>query len=180
MRRSGELYSFHLWALEIDDAHLLAGFESGTTFHPTFLYESLWSLALCFVLLWIDRKFRPGLGQLMAMYVMGYGVGRFWVEGLRIDRADELGGLRWNQWVAVAAVVGGAAVLAVMRRNPIVETADPFADRNEMLTELDPDGELDQDGLALDDPDSDDSSEDDIDRKDRDGRSVDDAVVDTD
>ncbi len=162
------------WALEIDDAHLLAGFESGTTFHPTFLYESLWSLALCFVLLWIDRKFRPGLGQLMAMYIMGYGVGRFWVEGLRIDRADELAGLRWNQWVAVAAVVGGAAVLALMRRSPIVETVDPFADRNDMLTDLD------QDDVDFDDPDTDDSAAEGGDRKDQDGQSVDDAVVDTD
>jgi prolipoprotein diacylglyceryl transferase len=149
------------WALEIDDAHLLNGFESGTTFHPTFLYESLWSLALCFVLLWIDRRFRPGLGQLMAMYVMGYGVGRFWVEGLRIDKADELAGLRWNQWVAVAAVVGGGVVLALMRRNPITESADPFADRNELLTDLDADADDrdrddDVDGGADGEPSSDD------------------------
>ena len=116
------------WALEIDDVHLLEGFASGTTFHPTFLYESLWSLALCGLLLLIDRTYRPGLGQLMAMYVMGYGVGRFWVEGLRIDKADELAGLRWNQWVAVAAVVGGALVLALMRRNPIAESAEPASD----------------------------------------------------
>ena len=45
------------------------------------------------------------------MYVLGYGIGRFWVEGLRIDEADELGGLRWNQWVAVACIVGGGLYL---------------------------------------------------------------------
>lgn len=116
------------WALEIDDAHLVDGFTSGTTFHPTFLYESLWSLALVFVLLWIDRKFRPALGQLMAMFVIGYGIGRFWIEGLRVDSADELAGLRWNQWVALAAVVVGVGVLAVMRRHPVVEEADPFGE----------------------------------------------------
>jgi prolipoprotein diacylglyceryl transferase len=131
------------WALEIDDAHLLDGFASGTTFHPTFLYELLWSLALCGVLLWIDRKWRPGLGQLMAMYIMGYGLGRFWVEGLRIDRADELGGLRWNQWVAIAMVVGGGIVLAVMRRNPILEETDPFADRDESVADVVDDGTAD-------------------------------------
>ncbi|MGK0275162.1 MAG: prolipoprotein diacylglyceryl transferase [Ilumatobacter sp.] len=128
------------WALEIDDAHLLDGFASGTTFHPTFLYELLWSLALCGVLLWIDRKWRPGLGQLMAMYIMGYGLGRFWVEGLRIDRADELGGLRWNQWVAIAMVVGGGIVLAVMRRNPILEETDPFDNSDDSITEVVDDG----------------------------------------
>jgi prolipoprotein diacylglyceryl transferase len=109
------------WALEIDADHLEAGYAIGTTFHPTFLYESLWSLGLCLLLLWIDRRFRPAPGQLFVMYVMGYGLGRFWVEGLRIDRADEIAGLRVNQWVAMAAVVIGGVVLAWMRRHPIPE-----------------------------------------------------------
>jgi prolipoprotein diacylglyceryl transferase len=109
------------WALEIDEAHLQAGYAVGTTFHPTFLYESLWSLGLCLLLIWIDRRFRPAPGQLFVMYVMGYGIGRFWVEGLRIDPADEIAGLRLNQWVALAAVVLGAVLLAWMRRHPIAE-----------------------------------------------------------
>jgi prolipoprotein diacylglyceryl transferase len=118
------------WGLEIDEAHLLDGFAVGTTFHPTFLYESLWSLGLCLLLLWIDRRFRPAPGQLFVMYVMGYGLGRFWVEGLRIDPADEIAGLRLNQWVALAAVVVGAVVLAWMRRHPFPEpvTAEPDLD----------------------------------------------------
>jgi prolipoprotein diacylglyceryl transferase len=110
------------WALEIDAEHIdLTVYAVGTTFHPTFLYESLWSLALCLVLLWIDRRFRPAPGQLFAMYIIGYGIGRFWVEGLRVDAADELAGLRWNQWVALAAVVGGTAALLWMRRHPSPE-----------------------------------------------------------
>ena len=57
------------WGLEIDADHLEAGYAVGTTFHPTFLYESLWCLALCFVLLWIDRRFRPApaLAHLLGM-----------------------------------------------------------------------------------------------------------------
>ena len=109
------------WGLEIDAEHLPAGYAVGTTFHPTFLYESLWCLGLCFLLLWIDRRFRPAPGQLMAMYFIGYGIGRFWVEGLRIDEADHVGGLRFNQWVAVVMVVAGAIALLFMRRNPIAE-----------------------------------------------------------
>jgi prolipoprotein diacylglyceryl transferase len=101
------------WALEIDDAHLPAGYESGTTFHPTFLYESLWNFGLAALLVWIDRRLRLGPGRLMAVYLMGYGTGRFWVEGLRIDPADHVAGLRWNQWVALAAVVAGAIWLLV-------------------------------------------------------------------
>ena len=103
------------WALEIDDRHLPAGYDSGTTFHPTFLYESLWNLGLVGVLLWIDRKLRLGPGRLMAVYVMGYGAGRYWIEGLRIDPSRDVGGLRWNQWVALVAVVGGALYLLATR-----------------------------------------------------------------
>ncbi len=110
------------WALRIDAENLEAGFAVGTTFHPTFLYESLWCLGLCFVLLWIDRRWRPAPGQLFAMYVIGYGIGRFWVEGLRIDEADQVAGLRFNQWVAITMIVGGAVALAVMRMYPVRRT----------------------------------------------------------
>jgi prolipoprotein diacylglyceryl transferase len=101
------------WALEIDDAHLPDGYASGTTFHPTFLYESLWNLALCVLLLWCQRQFRLAAGRLLGIYLVGYGVGRLWIEGLRIDPASEAGGLRLNQWVSLAAVIGGAGYLVV-------------------------------------------------------------------
>ena len=109
------------WGLEIDAEHLVEGYAVGTTFHPTFLYESLWCLGLCFLLLWIDRRFRPAPGQLMAMYAIGYGIGRFWIEGLRIDEADEVAGLRFNQWVAAAMVVVGVVALLLLRRFPVAE-----------------------------------------------------------
>jgi prolipoprotein diacylglyceryl transferase len=126
------------WGLEIDAAHLESGYALGTTFHPTFLYESIWSLALCLLLIWIDRRFRPAPGQLLVMYVIGYGIGRFWVESLRIDRADEIAGLRLNQWVALAAVVGGGVVLAYMRRHPIPEPViGPQPVDDDAVTEID-------------------------------------------
>ena len=108
------------WALRIDPEHLPADgrYPPGTTFHPTFLYESLWNLGLTALILFIDRRRRVANGQLLAVYVLGYGTGRFWVEGLRIDPADELGGLRWNQWVALAMFVGGAAYLLWSVRLP--------------------------------------------------------------
>lgn len=104
------------WALEIDADNVPAEYAAGTTFHPTFLYESLWNFALCGVLLWIDRRWSLARGGLMAVYVAGYGVGRFWVEGLRIDDADEWAGLRLNQWVAAAAVVVAVAYLVTVVR----------------------------------------------------------------
>jgi prolipoprotein diacylglyceryl transferase len=101
------------WALEVDAEHVPAGYPPGTTFHPTFLYESLWNFALCGVLLWIDRRFRLRPGRLMAVYVVGYSIGRFWVESLRIDEAHHVAGMRWNQWVALVAGGVGAAYLVI-------------------------------------------------------------------
>jgi prolipoprotein diacylglyceryl transferase len=120
------------WALEIDTEHLPSGYEPGTTFHPTFLYESLWNLGLCGLLLSVDRKWSIARGGLLALYVAGYGVGRLWVEGIRIDPADEFGGLRLNQWMAIAAIVGGAAYLLWVARSGGIsrrrDVAPDFAD----------------------------------------------------
>jgi prolipoprotein diacylglyceryl transferase len=97
------------WALRVDADKVPAGYAPGTTFHPTFLYEMLWNLALCVVLLRIDRQFKLRPGRLFAMYVVGYAIGRFWIEGLRIDPAHAAGGLRLNQWVSL--IVGAIALL---------------------------------------------------------------------
>lgn len=107
------------WGLEIDaDKVAAAGYPPGTLFHPTFLYESLWNVALVGVLILIGRRLvnRPHPGRLLAVYVLGYGLGRFWVEGLRIDPAKEGGGLRLNQWMALVLIIGGAAYLAWRER----------------------------------------------------------------
>lgn len=102
------------WGLTVSDERTIAAGEPlGTAFHPTFLYESLWNIGLCLLLLWIDRRFRLRPGRLLAVYVVGYGVGRFWIEGLRIDASKHLAGLRWNQWVAIAAIVGAVGFLVV-------------------------------------------------------------------
>ena len=107
------------WALEVSDGVAQkAGYPAGTTFHPTFLYESLWNLALCGVLLLIDRRMRLRPGRLLAVYVVGYGIGRFWVEGLRVDAASSGGGLRLNQWTALVAIVlAGGWLLFDARRH---------------------------------------------------------------
>jgi prolipoprotein diacylglyceryltransferase len=74
-------------------------------------------------LLLIDRRTKVRPGNLMALYVGGYGVIRFFVEGLRIDEAHRVGGLRWNQWVALAAIVGAALYLFMSsRREPAPAT----------------------------------------------------------
>ena len=138
------------WGLRIDTEHLPAGYVPGTTFHPTFLYESLWNFALCIVLLRVDRKFRLRPGRLFAMYVVGYAVGRFWIEGLRIDPAHTFGGLRLNQWVAAIAAVLAALYLVLdwARHRDLEPVADGDPD-----PDLDPDA--DPDPQFDSDPDSD-------------------------
>jgi prolipoprotein diacylglyceryl transferase len=112
------------WALRVSGAKASqAGYPPGTTFHPTFLYESLWNLALCGALLAIDKRFKIRPGSLMAMYVIGYGIGRFWVEGLRIDPAHSYGGLRLNQWVALGVVVAALGYLLFVSGRPVRERA---------------------------------------------------------
>lgn len=62
--------------------------ENGTQFiqvHPTFLYESLWNACLLCFMLWY-RKRKKFEGELLWIYLLGYGVGRFWIEGLRTDQ----------------------------------------------------------------------------------------------
>jgi phosphatidylglycerol:prolipoprotein diacylglycerol transferase len=53
--------------------------------HPTFLYESLWNIGVFCILMWW-RKYKKFDGELLLMYLFGYGIGRFWIEGLRTDQ----------------------------------------------------------------------------------------------
>jgi hypothetical protein len=85
--------------------------EQGGPFHPTFLYELLWNLAVAALVLWADRKFRLGKGRAFALYVAGYTVGRFWIEALRIDEANHFLGMRLNNWVSLLVLAGAVAYL---------------------------------------------------------------------
>ena len=89
------------WALEISAAKRPAGYEAFATFHPTFLYESIYCLLGGIALLWIDKRFRLKQGQLTALYVVIYTFARFFFENLRIDDAHEIGPLRVNAWVSL-------------------------------------------------------------------------------
>ncbi len=99
------------WGLEIDAAHRIAGYENDTTFHPTFLYESLWNLALVGVLLIADKRRLVKRGRLISLYLIGYGVGRLWIESVRIDEATDVLGLRVNIWMSLALILGGLVIV---------------------------------------------------------------------
>jgi len=84
-------------------------------YQPTFLYESLWDIALGVALILIDRRLRLGRANLFALYVMGYTVGRGWIEALRHDHANHILGLRLNDWTAILVFLG--ALVWFLRRD---------------------------------------------------------------
>ncbi len=86
------------WALEITSS--TDGRVPGT-YHPTFLYESLWCIGVALLVIWADRRFKLGHGRAFALYVAAYCAGRFWIEYMRVDDAHHIFGLRLNNWTAL-------------------------------------------------------------------------------
>ncbi len=110
------------WGLQIDAAHRPLGYETQATYHPTFLYECLWNLALALFIVRLEPKLRDRVrpGSMFAVYVAGYGIGRFWVESLRIDPAQLLFGMRFNLLLAAtvtALALGWLLLFGVRRRS---------------------------------------------------------------
>ncbi len=104
------------WALKIDPAHRPPGYTQYATFHPTFLYESLYCLALFGFHLWAEKRFRFGRGQTFAAYVALYTFGRVWFEALRIDDATKLFGIRFNLMLSAVICIAATIVFVRLRR----------------------------------------------------------------
>jgi phosphatidylglycerol:prolipoprotein diacylglycerol transferase len=107
------------WKLTIPLANRPLPFLDQSTFHPTFLYESLWNLGVCGLLLVLFRQASRGriqlpAGALSCTYLMAYSSGRVWIEGLRLDPLCLLaeppfceGGLRMAQLVSMLLIAFG-------------------------------------------------------------------------
>jgi prolipoprotein diacylglyceryl transferase len=117
-----------LWGLRIDPEHRPAGYETQTTFHPTFLYESMWNLGLAGLLIWAGGRFRMTGGQLFAVYVMGYTAGRSWIEYLRIDTVNHVLGVRLNVWTSIAVFLAAAVAFSIATRRARAVEARASAD----------------------------------------------------
>jgi prolipoprotein diacylglyceryl transferase len=113
------------WGLEIAPAKRPHGYRQYRTFQPTFLYESLWCLAVYAVLIWAERRFRLRRGQTAALYVGLYTLGRFWFENMRIDPAHIVGGMRINAWVSAGVCLTALAVFVSLGRRglPVEDSA---------------------------------------------------------
>lgn len=109
------------WGLEIESTNpaFPVGLPSDTLFHPTFLYEALWNVLGIFVLLAIERKLRPRWGKFFAVYLIWYGIGRAFVESLRVDPSLLFFGLRTNVLAALIAIVVGILLLIVQTRRHV-------------------------------------------------------------
>jgi prolipoprotein diacylglyceryltransferase len=112
------------WGLEIDPDNPDA-LPDAQAYHPTFLYELLWNLGVAAVVVWADRRFRLGGGRAFALYLALYAAGRLWIEGLRIDDASVLLGLRLNQWVMGVVLVGAVAFLVARRGSGREDRVEP-------------------------------------------------------
>jgi len=106
------------WAVEIDpNIAAAAGYPGFTTFHPTFLYESLWNIFLTAgIILWLEYRGKLAKGSSIALYLIIYGTGRFVMELMRTDTTFRLFGLSRNGWLSALAVVFGIGMLWWMQR----------------------------------------------------------------
>jgi phosphatidylglycerol:prolipoprotein diacylglycerol transferase len=107
------------WKLYISKAHRPPGYVDFDYFHPTFLYESLWDLAVvAMLILWLRPRLQERPGALFFTYIGLYSIGRFVIEALRLD-SFWVGGLRVAQLASVAGIAVALVGLAwVHRRRP--------------------------------------------------------------
>jgi prolipoprotein diacylglyceryl transferase len=93
------------WGLEIALRKRPVGYQEFETFHPTFLYESLWCVLIAFFLLFAEQRWQLKNGQVFALYMGLYSVGRLMIEQLRIDPVNQAAGLRLNTFTALIVIL---------------------------------------------------------------------------
>jgi len=99
------------WALEVPVGKRPSALRTFETFHPTFLYEAIWCSLVAIILILAGKKLLPG--QVFAIYIASYCLGRFFIESIRIDSANQFFGLRQNEWVSIA--IGAIALASFIR-----------------------------------------------------------------
>lgn len=110
------------WAIFIDPVHRLPAFADFSYFHPAFLYESLWNFLSFGLLIWLwRRRERLLAGEMTAVYLIMYAIGRILLETVRLDsRVVSLGGvqlpLAWATLVSILVALSMALWVVVRRR----------------------------------------------------------------
>lgn len=116
------------WAIFIKPENRLPEFAEYSTYHPIFLYESLWNLGAVFLLLWIARKWKDWLqpGDLFLMYLVSYPIIRILLDFLRLD-ASEVAGVNANQTFMGGVLVAAIVILIIRHTRPQkLKSDEPF------------------------------------------------------
>ncbi len=147
------------WGLQIDAGNkaIPVGLPDDTLFQPLFLYEIIWNVIGVFVIVWLERRFRLRWGKTFAVYLIWYGLGRSYLESIRIDPSEfSFLGIPSNVWAAFLAVVLGIVIFIVQaRRHPGLEPSVYRTGREWVR----PDAEVDSDDTDAEDELSDEDDE---------------------
>ncbi|HEV7811801.1 MAG TPA: prolipoprotein diacylglyceryl transferase [Leifsonia sp.] len=139
------------WGLQIDPGNkaIPVGLPDNTLFQPLFLYEIIWNVIGIVVILWLERRFQLRWGKTFALYLIWYGLGRSYLESIRIDPSEfSFLGIQSNVWAAFGAVVLGIVLfIAQTRRHPGLEPGVYRPGRGWIR----PDAEVDSDDTDSDD-----------------------------
>ena len=101
-------------------------------FHPTFLYEAIFCVLLAGLLIWLDRRHDFRRGQIFALYIAGYPIGRGVIELMRTDDANHILGLRVNSWVSILVFLLGVFLYVWFGRRPVdPDEPEPESDPEE-------------------------------------------------
>ena len=105
------------WKMFVPLAYRMPGYENYSYFHPTFLYESVWDISSFVLLSFYVKNCYKKPGEITALYLVLYSLGRIMVEGLRLDSLY-LGHIRVAQlFSAIAMVIGGLWYLKIVKRD---------------------------------------------------------------
>jgi phosphatidylglycerol:prolipoprotein diacylglycerol transferase len=132
------------WAIYIDPAHRLAGYEAFSRFHPMFLYESLWNLFNFFLLMFLGRTKEDKLlpGDLLYIYLIVYPIGRFFLEFIRLD-ASYVGGVNINQ-IIMACVAVFATWMLIYNHLRAKKNTVAVSDSDVEMLEVEPEEKSDE------------------------------------
>lgn len=109
------LNSLHLPKFIINGMHI-----NGVYYHPTFLYESLWNLIGFIVLLLFRKRYYNKIGQTTGLYLIWYGIGRFFIEGMRTDSLM-FGSFRMAQIISILFVIIGLIIIIIKSKGSKLE-----------------------------------------------------------
>jgi prolipoprotein diacylglyceryl transferase len=107
------------WGLEIlpTDTMFPESLPAGTLFHPLFLYEIIWNVVGVAIILLLERRINLRWGRAFGVYLIWYGLGRSWLEAIRIDPSSDAPlGIPANVWASFVAIALGVLLIVVQTR----------------------------------------------------------------